>query len=185
MHNHRLRGIVRLLRAGGLIAYPTEAVFGLGCDPDNARAIARLLRLKGRDPDKGLILIAADATQLAPYLGHVPTGAWQRATRTWPGPYTWLLPAAPGIPHWLRGRHDTLAVRVTAHPLAARLCRAFGKPLVSTSANRSGMPPARTTLAVRRRLGRELDAVLAGATGGASRPSEIRDGRSGRLVRAG
>ena len=185
MEGLRLRIAVRLIRAGGIVAYPTEAVYGLGCDPRNALAVRRLLAIKRRPPHKGLILIGADFAQLAPFLQTLSTADHARLAATWPGPYTWLIPARPDAPRWLRGRHATLAVRVTAHPLAAALCRACGHALVSTSANLSGRPPARTALAVRRQLGRRIDAVLAGPTGGAARPTAIRDLRSQRLVRGG
>ena len=181
----RLRAVARAVRSGGLIAYPTEAVYGLGCDPRNERAVWRLLALKRRSAHKGLILIAADFAQLAPFLHPLTPAELGRLHASWPGPYTWLVPARSGTSHWLRGRHDTLAVRVTAHPLAAALCRACGHPLVSTSANLSGRPPARSALAARRQLGRHLDALLPGPTGGAARPTAIRNLRTGRTVRGG
>lgn len=181
---HQLRRAVRCLRSGGLIAYPTEAVFGLGCDPWNAETVRRLLVLKRRPQRKGLIVIAADFAQAAPLLEPLTAEARARLAATWPGPVTWLLPAR-SAPVWLRGRHATLAVRITAHPLAAALCRAWGGPLVSTSANLSGRPPARRALQVRRQWGGQVDWVVAGATGGARRPSEIRDFASGRVVRRG
>ena len=183
MNRLRLHAAARVVRAGGLIAYPTEAVYGLGCDPRDERAVRRLLVLKRRSMHKGLILIAADLAQLEPFLQPLTHADRARLAATWPGPRTWLVPARPTTPCWLRGRHDTLAVRVTAHPLAAALCRACGRPLVSTSANRSGRPPAHTALAVRRQLGRDLDYLLPGPTGGAVKPTEIRDLRTGLVVR--
>lgn len=173
----------RVLHGRGVIAYPTEAVYGLGCDPLDGEAVAHLLALKRRSPAKGLILIAADRAQLAPYLLPLSAELEARLDASWPGPVTWLLPARPEVPAWLRGAHDTLAVRVTAHPEAAALCRAFGGALVSTSANLAGRPPARSALAVRRSFRNTLDYILPGALGGASGPTEIRDGRSGRIVR--
>ena len=178
----RRRDCVRCLRAGGIIAYPTEAVFGLGCDPGNETAVRRLLALKRRPLSKGLILIAASLAQLKPFIEPLDSAARTRLEAGWPGPLTWLLPARRA-PVWLRGRHDTLAVRVTAHPLAAELCRAWGGPLVSTSANVGGRPPARTLLALRRRLGGKVDYIVPGQVGGAVRPTEIRDLASGRIVR--
>ncbi|MCP5157986.1 MAG: Sua5/YciO/YrdC/YwlC family protein [Gammaproteobacteria bacterium] len=183
MNYLRLRTVARMVRSGGIVAYPTEAVYGLGCDPRHEQAVRRLLVLKRRPLHKGLILIAADFRQLAPFLRPLsPTDQAQLAA-TWPGPYTWLIPARADTPDWLRGRHETLAVRVTAHPLTAALCRVCDHALVSTSANFSGHPPARNALAVRRQLGRNIDALLPGPTGGAAKPTEIRDLRSGRLVR--
>lgn len=179
-----MRRAVRVLRAGGVIAYPTEAVWGLGCDPLQGAAVARLLQLKARSPARGLILIAADFEQLHPYV--IPTEAMlARALPSWPGPVTWLMPARRDVPDWLTGAHDTLAVRITAHPPAAALCAAFGGALVSTSANRSGRAPARSRLAVQRAFGNALDYVLPGPLGGHAKPSTIRDARSGRTLRPG
>lgn len=180
---NRLRIAARVVRAGGLIAYPTEAVYGLGCDPHDESAVKRLLALKQRSVCKGLILIAADFAQLEPFLQPLAPLDRARLDATWPGPHTWLIPARSTVPRWLRGRHDTLAVRVTAHPLAAALCRACGQPLVSTSANLSGRPPARTALAVRRQFGRSLDVLLTGPLGTATKPTPIRELRTGRVVR--
>ena len=175
----------RAVRAGGLIAYPTEAVYGLGCNPRHERTVKRLLALKRRSASKGLILIAADFAQLEPFLQPLSPPDRVRLEATWPGPQTWLIPARPGVPRWLRGRHDTLAVRVTAHPLAAALCRSCGHPLVSTSANISARPPARSALAVRRQFGQDLDYVLPGPTGGAAKPTAIQDLRTGQVWRGG
>ncbi len=185
MANHRLLPALRCLQAGGVIAYPTEAVFGLGCDPLDAGAVARLLAIKGRKAAKGLILITHDRNSLSHWLEPVDAELDAQLRATWPGPVTWVLPAQRWVPRWLTGGRDTLAVRVTAHPGAASLCAAFGGPLVSTSANRSGHPPARTALQARCRLGPAVDLVVPGPTGGQRQPSEIRDGRSGRILRPG
>jgi L-threonylcarbamoyladenylate synthase len=181
---HRLRLAVRCLRAGGVIAYPTEAVYGLGCDPRSPNAVHRLLAIKRRPENKGLILIASDFTQLEPFVEPLPDERMRELRATWPGPVTWLLPARSGTPAWLTGRHETLAVRVTAHPLAAALCREAASALVSTSANVSDRPPARSPLRVRLAFGSRLDFILAGPCGGDSRPSTIRDGRTGAVIRA-
>ena len=184
-HPHTLRKITRLLRAGGVIAYPTEAVFGLGCNPRDAAAVYRLLAIKRRPVNKGLILIASEFSQLEPLLEPLEAEQRQRLQRSWPGPVTWVIPARAGTPVWLRGRHDTLAVRVTSHPIASALCQAWGGPLVSSSANVAGQPPAVTALALRRRLPSGIDYIVPGRVGSATRPSEIRDLRSGQVIRAG
>jgi L-threonylcarbamoyladenylate synthase len=171
-----------------VVAYPTEAVFGLGCDPWDRDAVEHILAIKGRPVSKGLILIAADPVQLVPFLAPMAPDRRNEILASWPGPNTWVVPVRSGTPAWLTGRFDTLAVRVTAHPVAAGLCRAFGGAVVSTSANRAGRPPARTALALRRTLGRPLeggiDHIVPGVCGGAERPSSIRDGRTGRVLRA-
>jgi L-threonylcarbamoyladenylate synthase len=179
----RLALTAHWIARGGLVAYPTEAVYGLGCDPRDGAAVRRLLALKGRPEGKGLILIAADWAQLEPFVLHLDPERMAAIRATWPGPVTWLLPACRETPRWITGHHTTLAVRVTAHPLAAALCQRWGGPLVSTSANRAARPPARSALAVRRALGRGLDYVLTGPCGGAARPSRIRDGATGAALR--
>ena len=185
LHPFQLREVVRRLRTGAVIAYPTEAVFGLGCDPYNEAAVRRLLKIKRRPPQKGLILIAAEFAQFEPFVKPLDTTTRARIDATWPGPVSWLLPARDCVPTWLRGAHASLAVRVTDHPLAAQLCRAFDAPLVSTSANISGRPPARSALAVRGQLNGLVDCIVPGTIGGRSRPSEIRCAINGRIVRAG
>jgi L-threonylcarbamoyladenylate synthase len=181
----KLRLAARLLRAGGVVAYPTEGVYGLGCDPLDGAAVDTVLRLKGRSRRKGLILIAADFEQVAPFLAPLrdPKLA-KRLALDWPGPVTWVLRAGWAVPSWLTGGRDTLAVRVTAHAGAAALCRAFGRTLVSTSANRSGGAPARSALAVRRLFGDAVDMILHGPLGGLAGPTPIRDGTSGKLLRS-
>ena len=180
----RLKTAVRVLAAGGIVAYPTEAVYGLGCDPLNLATVARLIALKRRPVTAGLILIAADYGQLMPWLAPLDRATERKVLSTWPGPVTWVLPAALGVPDLLTGGRPTLAVRVTAHSTAADLCRAWGGALVSTSANIHGRPPARTALGVRRRFGRSVDLVLTGPTGGQGAPTEIRDAVTGRVLRS-
>jgi len=180
-----LKRAARCLAAGGIVAYPTESCFGLGCDPGNHAAVRRLLALKQRSWDKGLILIADHLQRLLPWLEPLSAEARARADKAWPGPHTLLLPAAPRVSRWLRGNHSTLAVRVTAHPAAAALCRAARSPLVSTSANRAGRPPLKNARQVRREFRGRVDLVLEGAVGGLERPTEIRNGLNGELVRPG
>lgn len=180
-----LDAAVAALRVGGVVAYPTEAVYGLGCDPRDAPALDRILALKGRPTSLGLILIASEFNQLAPYLAPLPTALEARVAATWPGPVTWIWPCVAGLPAVLTGGRDTLAVRVTAHAGAAALCHAFGGALVSTSANRHGESPARDAAAVRAAFGDGVDVVVDGPCGGLARPTEIRDARTGAVVRAG
>lgn len=177
---------VEQLQQQAVIAYPTEAVFGLGCDPDSEEAVMRLLAFKQRPVEKGLILIAADYQQFIPYIADHELSVTQREKMfsSWPGPVTWVLPALPQTPRWLTGRFDTLAVRVSDHPAVQELCRQFGKPLVSTSANLSGQSPCRNVEEVLRQFGDRFP-VLRGETGGRLNPSEIRDIISGDIIRQG
>jgi L-threonylcarbamoyladenylate synthase len=172
----------RAIRQGGVIAYPTEAVFGLGCDPLNIPALERILALKGRSASKGLIIIAAHIEQLESWVYFPTNEIRQRVLQTWPGPYTWVLPCRTGVPAILRGDHDSLAVRVTAHTIAAELCRRVG-PLVSTSANQSGQPAARSAAEVRSKLFNQLDYVVPGTVDRQAQATEIRDAISNRRLR--
>ena len=182
LQSFRLARAGQVIRDGGVIAYPTEAVYGLGCDPLNPAAVYRLLELKNRSVDKGLILIASRLEQLLPFVRF--EGEWTgRVEETWPGPHTWLLPASPELPYWINGGRDSVACRVTAHPLASALCRHVGHPLVSTSANRTGQRPARTPLEVRLRCP-GVDATVCGKLGDLQNPTPIRDAITGYRVRA-
>jgi len=179
----RLKLAATHLRCGDIIAYPTEGVYGLGCNPLDQEAVLRLLALKERPTAKGLVLIAADFDQIEPYL-NIPTESMRnRVLATWPGPVTWIIPAADWVPAWLRGEHTTLAVRVTDHPDAAALCRAFGGPIVSTSANKSGLPPARTPISVRKHFSTGHVLILSGGLGGLHGPTAIYDASTGVRLR--
>jgi L-threonylcarbamoyladenylate synthase len=117
------------------------------------------------------------------FTGATPVAAVARARATWPGPHTWVFPRSPATPEWLAGTHSGIALRVTAHPLAAALCQACGHALVSTSANRHGVAPARSAAEVRLAFAGTLGYVLEGATGGLERPTPIRDAISGEVLR--
>lgn len=180
-----IQRIAGLLAAGRVIAYPTEAVWGLGCDPQNASAVDALLRLKRRPVSKGLILVAASIEQFAPYLTDITAAQRQQLESSWPGPVTWLVPDNGFAPAWIRGEHNSVALRVSAHPVVAALCQAFGAPLVSTSANRAGMPEARDRDTLNRQFGDELDVIAPGELGQAAKPTEIRDLSTGGVLRQG
>ncbi|GAB3337875.1 Sua5/YciO/YrdC/YwlC family protein [Marilutibacter aestuarii] len=177
---------VAALRGGGVIAYPTEAVWGLGCDPFDEAAVTRLLRIKQRPVDKGLILIAARPTQLDGLVDWdaLPDGRRDEVLASWPGPNTWVVPATARVPRWVTGAHDSVAVRVSAHLHVVALCHAFGAPLVSTSANLAGAPPAFLHDQLDPDLLSAVDAVAPGETGGMAAPTVIRDARDGQLIRA-
>jgi L-threonylcarbamoyladenylate synthase len=170
---------------GGVIAYPTEAVYGLGCDPDDESAVRRILRLKNRPESAGLILISDRLERFAAYIGAVSAEQKQQALAAWPGPVTWLFPRSRTVPDWLAGDHPTIALRITAHPVCRALCEAFGGPIVSTSANPIQEQPARSAEQVDAYFGSELCGIVEGELGGETRPSEIRDLATGRVIRGG
>ncbi|UPG94774.1 L-threonylcarbamoyladenylate synthase [Luteibacter aegosomatissinici] len=175
-----------LLRHGGVLAYPTEAVFGLGCDPHDHDAFERLFALKVRPATQGVLLIAANFAQVEPYIDRdkVPAEVMAQVHATWPGPNTWVFPRSDRVPAWVAGGHPGIALRVTAHEPAAALCRAFGAPLVSTSANPHGEPPARDVPTLARYFGDRLEATLDAPLGGLDRPTVIRDALTGAIIRA-
>ena len=180
-----LDALVDLLRRGGVIAYPTEAVWGLGCDPFDQAAVLRLLALKQRPVDKGLILVAATVTQLDGLVDWEALPAQRRDTvlADWPGPHTWIVPATARVPRWITGSHTGVAMRVSAHPPVVALCNAFGGALVSTSANPAAAPAPKTLAEFDPVLRAAVDAIVGGDTGGLDRPTAIRDARSGAVLR--
>ncbi|WHZ20318.1 MAG: Threonylcarbamoyl-AMP synthase [Rhodanobacteraceae bacterium] len=173
-----------LLRAGGVLAYPTEGVYGLGCDPDNREAFEKIFAMKRRPPEQGVLLIAADVEQVRSWIGEAPESAFARANASWPGAHTFIFPRSPRVPEWIAGGHPGIALRVTAHAPSAALCRAFGGPIVSTSANRHGEPPAKSAADVRAIFDDEPDGVLDAPLGGLDRPTPITDAVSGAIIRA-
>lgn len=181
----RLAQASRILHRGGIVAYPTEGVYGLGCLPTELDSVERLLTVKRRSWRKGLLLIAANLEQLAPFVTIPDRGYREEILASWPGPVTWVLPARPETPDLLTGGRNTLGVRVTAHTISRALCLQAGAPLVSTSANRAGGPPLLDARAVRLALGSEIDYVLAGPLGGLESPTAIRDGTTGAYLRGG
>lgn len=176
---------VRKLQAGDVIAYPTEAVYGLGCDPFNEQAVRRILSLKSRPESAGFVLIACDLAQLKPWIDDVAPELIEKAMTCWPGPVTWLFPRAQHVPDYVAGSHKTIAVRITAHPASRDLCKGFGSAIISSSANTSSAPPARSHAEVVAYFGDQIAGTLKGPLGDGARPSEIRDLVSGSVLRQG
>jgi L-threonylcarbamoyladenylate synthase len=170
-----------VLLGGGIITCPTEGVYGLSCMPDSSAAIRRLLRIKQRDPAKGLILIAASKEQLQDWIG-VPANEIPNVDPS--RPITWIVAAAPSVSAFVRGDHDEVAVRVTTNPVARALCEAVESPLVSTSANIAGEAPARNRFILRRKFAGCVDYMVPGDCGPATGPSEIRNLSTGEVLRA-
>jgi L-threonylcarbamoyladenylate synthase len=175
---------VAALKQGLVLAYPTEAVFGLGCDPDQQAAVEQILRIKRRPVEKGLILLAAKLEQLLPYIDYAALSAEQQQLLVSipERPTTWLVPVSAATPSWISGKFDSVAVRLTQHPLVTELCAEWGKPIVSTSANYSGETPAETAEQAMQLQGVGL--VLNGALGAAKQTSQIKDIFTGEVIRA-
>ena len=181
--SHSINNAGTALKNCGIIAYPTEAIYGLGCDPLDTNAVKQLLKIKQRKKEKGLILIAASIEQLTPYLQDMNEEIRQRVLSGWPGPITWILPAKPEVPELLRGNHNTIAVRVTNHPIVKQLCKQWGSALVSTSANLSGQAPALSAAQVEQTFNDNIDFILEGEIGDQQQPTQIRDGQTGKIIR--
>ncbi|MGS0502256.1 Sua5/YciO/YrdC/YwlC family protein [Xanthomonas oryzae] len=184
-HILTLDNAVATLTQGGVIAYPTEAVWGLGCDPRREAAVLRLLEIKRRPVDKGVIVVTSSVDVLRDWvdIDALAPARRQDVLASWPGPHTWILPVTARAPRWVTGEHDGLAVRISAHPVVAALCAAWGAPLVSTSANLAGEPPARGHAALDPALLATIDGVVDGEVGALAQPTRIRDARSGQILR--
>ena len=182
---HRFELAAKTLLQGGVMAYPTEAVWGLGCNPLDPSAVNKLLSLKHRQVENGLILVAADIQQLAPYLQGLPATLQDKLSNKGSVATTWLIPDNDYAPRWIIGRHHRVAVRVSAHPVVVNLCQGFGGPIVSTSANITGRPALLREWQLRRCFGDGVDYYLSGQLGGSDKPTEIRDVISDEVIRQG
>lgn len=187
MKCNELSNALHVLNRQGVIAYPTESVFGLGCDPDCDTAIEKILGLKKRPAHKGLILIAADIQQLKDYADFslLTEQQLQAINATWPGPVTWVIPAQKSTSKLITGDFDSVAVRVSAHPIVQKLCREFKKPVISTSANLSGLPPCENSQQVQQMFAgqKSLGAVIDAPVTGLASPSKIFDAITGKQFR--
>ncbi|HQV79874.1 MAG TPA: Sua5/YciO/YrdC/YwlC family protein [Agitococcus sp.] len=179
----QIQTAVATLKQGGVIAYPTEAVWGLGCDPFNEQAVLKLLALKQRPMAKGLILIAANVAQVEPYLQLLSSDERQRVVDSWPAAQTWVVPVTASVPQWIRGEHLSLAVRVSAHAPVQALCEAFGGAIISTSANISTQATAQNPAQIGHIFANQIDYIVDAPLGGNLNPSQIRDARTGAVLR--
>lgn len=170
-----------LLQHGGIIAYPTEAVYGLGCDPFNRQSVEEIQTLKGRDAEKGFILLIADWPQLFPLINPITEEQLARVRQTWPGFVTWVFPKAPTLPEWITGGRDSIAIRMSTHPIARAL--STFQPILSTSANLSGEAPACSEEALLKQFPTGIDALISGQLGRMSKPSPIYAIQDGRQLR--
>lgn len=172
-----------IILQGGVVAYPTESCFGLGCDYRNITAIKRILNIKRRRRDKGLIVVSDHVSRVLPLIESIPHGMRDSIYKSWPGPNTWLIPAKKSTSPWLKGEHDSLAIRISRHRGARELCRLVGVPLVSTSANRSGKSLIRSYEQVYTAFIGEVDYIINDSIGYQLKPSVIRDAVTGAIIR--
>ncbi|QCI19008.1 Sua5/YciO/YrdC/YwlC family protein [Buchnera aphidicola] len=175
---------IQKLYCKNIIAYPTESMFGLGCDPDSKTAVKKLLDLKKRSINKGFILVASNYKQIKAYIDETQISVEQKKSMLnyWPGHFTFLVPPKPLVPNWLTGNFNTIAVRISNHFSIVKLCTIFGKPLISTSANFANMPPCRTKESVLKNFGKDFP-LLNGDIGSEKNPSKIINIMNGKLIR--
>lgn len=178
-----LKHIQSIIARGGIIAYPTEAVYGLGCHPFIKTAVLRLLEVKKRDLQKGLLIICSSWEQILPLIHKPPDDALTQVYKSWPGPMTWIFPARSSVPPWITGEHQQVAIRMTNHPIAKTLCNFLNKPIVSTSANLTGHLPLHTASAVKQIFGDKIDYIVEGQVGPLTQPTPIRDVVTGQIIR--
>lgn len=179
----KIKRAVKILQAGGIIAYPTEAVYGLGCDPFNEQAVHKILNLKHRSIDKGLIIIASSWQQVKHLVKPIDKKLLKKALATWPGPITWIFPAQTTVPVWIRGKYDSIAIRVSKHPIVQALCKEYDGAIVSTSANIEGKPPAKTSQEVLQQFPQGIDLIIDASVGKLDKPTEIRDVLTDKILR--
>ena len=177
-----LRTAADVILGGGVVAHALEGVWGFACDPFDQRAVERVLHIKRRPHQKGLLVVAAAAGDFDAELANLTVAARRAVVESWPGAETWVV-ATGRFPSWITGGRPTVAVRVPGHPQARALARLCGGLIVSTSANVSRFPPAMTELRVRKHFQRRLDFVLPGATRHRMGPSRIRLAADGSVLR--
>lgn len=183
MH-HDVETAVRFLAAGKVIAYPTEAMYGLGCDIRHEAALRRIIAIKNRPSTQGLIVVAANWQQVAHLTQPLPADRYDIIFPSWPGHTTWVFPAADTVSSCITGSHKSIAIRISKHPLVQAICNAFGQPIVSTSANRHQVPAARDYANVKQTLGDAVDYIMPGDIGDAQCASQIVDALTGQLYRS-
>jgi len=182
MNNWQIRDAVKLLNSGGIIAYPTESVFGLGCNPYNLKAVSRLLEIKQRPYTKGLILLVSDIKHALPLIQPLNREQLDQISQPSDRATTWLLNKDPHVSPLISGNHPKLAVRIATNPIAKQLCHSFGKPIISTSCNLSSKPMSTKTSEIRNKFLLKVDKILSGSCCQQS-PSRIVDLETGKILR--
>ena len=179
----QIANAARILRQGGVVAYPTEHCYGLGCDPLNEQAVSRIASLKKRSLSQGVLLIAASVEQVELFAELTASPQLANILDSWPGPNTWTLAARANVSDWITGQHSSVAIRVSAHPVCRELCIAANTALVSTSANRHGQAALQNWESVEAEFSHDLDFVVRAEVGGLGKPSRIRSGSTGEVLR--
>lgn len=182
MHQGELYRAAKILKEGGVIAHATEGVWGLACDPWNEITVIRILKIKQRSIDQGLIVIGSDPSMFQEEIDSLPPMTQDKILSSWPGHVTWVLPTSR-FPHWVTGNRRSIAARVPDHEQSRKLAKLFGTPIVSTSANVSGAEPATTMKDVVLEFASKVDFVVPGEIGSVIGPSRILDAETANTIR--
>jgi len=170
-----------IIQNSGIISYPTESVFGLGCDPLSEKAVQRILELKQRSVEKGLIIVAGELEQLMPYIEI--SDKEKQTILTAKKPTTWLVNKSTLTPRWVSGSHKKIAVRISRHPLVVNLCAVLNQPIISTSANPAGEQPALNSQQSETYFSNRVDLYLDDPTNMSGQPTQIKDIETGQIIR--
>jgi len=179
----QIKKAIQVINQGGVICYPTESVYGLGCDPYDLAAVLYLLEIKKRQLDKGLLLVAANVSQLEPYININDKQTINKLKEATDKPVTWIVACNEKTPVWLTGKHQSIAVRISTHPVIKQLCTLFNGALVSTSANISGLPSVKKNWLVHKQFANKIDYYVPGELGRFKKESEIRNIKTGEVIR--
>jgi len=184
LENYRIKKAVNTVKLGGIIIYPTEAVFGIGCDPNNIDALKKVIDIKSRDSQKGLIIVASKFEQILDYIKPLPKDIEDRLKTNWPAQTTYIFPASDILSDYLIGGNNrTVAIRVSQNKYIKKLCDLLGHPLVSTSANISGMESITSYKQAKREFQNKVDYILPGKVDINLKPSKIVDIFTSRVLR--
>lgn len=178
---------VEAIRQGKVIVYPTESVYGFGCDPMQPLAVEKIIALKNRASHKGFILIISKIAQLTPYIDwdKIADSDWGVVEKSWPGPVTWILPAKQSVNALLLGSNQTIAIRMSSHPIAKALCDTMNGAIVSTSVNHSEQAPLMQPDIIQSQFSDDISGIVTGSLGTQSKPSWVIDFASQTVLRAG
>ncbi len=173
----------QVIQAGGLLIYPTEGVYGIGCDPHNSEAINKLINLKKRNPNKGIILIASDFAMFEAFIKPLSNEILEQISKYKSDPVSWIVPATEHCPGPLTGNRSTLAIRVSSHPFVQSLCKQLGHAITSTSANVSGQNPINNAKELNKAFGFAVDYIVPLPVGSLGKPTPLFDAISGQQLR--
>ena len=180
-----IKRLGKAIQQGAVIVYPTDTIWGLGCHPLLTHSVGRILNIKQRPVDKGLILLGSRLEFFESYISNqLDAEQIARLQEITEHPVTWLVPAGDQCPDWIRGYSTSVAIRITSHPFIIELCDQIRSPIVSTSANRSGSATVRNAWQAHREFTDQVDYIVSGYNPGTKRASEIKSLEGNKILRS-